>query len=822
MIARGKTNRLKFIQTVSKMMAVVLTAVTVLTVSPGAGHAEPGFPQITSATAEVSSNNTAVTVTFNTYALPAGSLADLMADIQIERTGSEEPVDLAADNASNAISMNEDGALIITLNNALTGTDNSIRIAAGAVMNKEDRLSASDITVTSIAAHDISAPVFTGSLSGDGRWVHLYFDENFSLNVPDGATEEQANAFLSSQISVAGDEEHFVPFTDHEGSAYQNNSSELYLNYDNDMKIISGTDTVIRIASGTLKDAAGNLNAEMNLHVSPPVIQSVVVSNDNHDVELTFNKEVLNNTISDDSLKSKIYLVRTLVSGQEKAFKALVAQDTLSIESNKLHIHFAEALSGTEIQIVINGGAFKDLAGNVRDQNTVSGFLETAVGGIDPSPADTTMPAYLYYSVSDDYQDITFVFDEEIFNAKGDDSKFLENVQWYDPSRNQWFSTLPSDVTFTFSGSKLIMHFPAPLSGRQYYYQFYPGHFMDAAGNVLTDYVSTNWITPQNPATGISYNGGYFSGDGRFLSLAFNSNAALADQTLVDGVSHLSEYITLSTDHGVTYSALDPQDVVSLHDSQINIIFHNAKQQGSVKIKVSPGVLSDLYDSKRNSAVEATIAYNTPELTGYFFSNTDSEFVFADNVAWREHVGKITVYDSNMGVYRTLNASEYVLSEGKLTLARGIFAEGNYYRVIVDAEGYSSKYFEGRTHKFSEVFYVTAPVVTADNGITATIRLFNNAYDEEVNGNQNIIFELFDGAVPVSIVAANLKLNTGTYSANFNVANAAANPNYTVKAYVVSRYGTDPSNLGLNLATVKTPLELDLAILAANQNNNND
>lgn len=117
---------------------------------------------------------------------------------------------------------------------------------------------------------------------------------------------------------------------------------------------------------------------------------------------------------------------------------------------------------------------------------------------------------------------------------------------------------------------------------------------------------------------------------------------------------------------------------------------------------------------------------------------------------------------------------------------------------------------------------MTAPVVTSDNGITATIRLFNNAYDEEVNGNQIIIFELFSGTAPVSIVAANLKLNTGTYSANFNVGDAAVNPNYTVKAYVVSRYGNDPANLGLNLATVKTPLELDLAILAATQNNYND
>ncbi|MFD1910376.1 hemoblobin-interacting domain-containing protein [Paenibacillus rhizoplanae] len=266
------------------------------------------------------------------------------------------------------------------------------------------------------------------------------------------------------------------------------------------------------------------------------------------------------------------------------------------------------------------------------------------------------------------------------------------------------------------------------------------------------------------------------------MSLSFNTNTALADQTLVDGVSHLNEYITISTDHGVTYSALDPLDTVSLYGSQIGIIFYNAKQQGSVKVKVAPGVLSDLYDSKRNSTVEATVAYNTPELTGYFYSNTESEFAFTDNAAWREHVGKVTVYDRNVGQYRTLNASEYVLSEGKLTLAGGIFTAGTRYTVTVDAEGYSSKYLEGGAYKSSEVFSMTAPVVTADNGITATIRLFNNAYAEEVNGNQTILFELFDGNAPVSIVAANLKLSTGTYSANFNVSDVAVNPNYSVKS----------------------------------------
>lgn len=820
MIIRDPKKRLGFMQAMSKIMAVVLTAVTVLTASPGAGHATPAVPQITGASAEVNGNNNAVTVTFNTYAQPAGSLTDLKDDIQIERSDSEQWVDLTADSAGNSISMNAEGALVITLGTVLTGTGNQLRIAAGAVMNEEGMISSNVITVSSIAANDIAGPVFTGSRSSEGSWVSIYFDEDFTLNLPDKATEEQAGAFLAGRISVAGDGEHFVPFTNNEGSAYLGESRELYLNYDNDMKIISGAGTVIRIASGTLKDAAGNLNAEMNVHVSPPVIQSAVVSNNNHDVVVTFNEDIMNNTASIDELKKKIYLVKT-AAGQQKSFKALVAQDTLSINSNKLLIQFAEALSGTESQIVIRSGALKDLNGNVRDQDTVSGFLETAVGGVDPSPVDTTMPRYLDYSVSNDYQNITFVFDEDIYNAMGDDISFLQNVQWYDPFRNQYKYTLPSDVTFTFSGPKFTMHFPAPLTGSQYFYQFNPGHFKDASGNVLIGNVSTSdWIFPQYPAKGILYNSGYFSGDGRFLSLSYNM--ALADQTLVDGVSHLSEYITISTDYGLTYSALDPLDIVSLQGSQIGIIFHNAKQQGSVKVKVSPGVISDLYDTKRNIAVETTIAHNTPEFTGYFFSNTDSEFVFADNVAWREHVGKVTVYDRNAGVYRILNDSEYVLSAGKLTLARGVFAEGSKYRVSVDAEGYSSKYFEGQAYKSSEVFYMTAPVVTADHGITASLRLFNNAYDDEVNGNQTIVFELFDGTAPVSIVAANLKLDTGTYSANFNVSDAAVNPNYTVKAYVVSRYGNDPANLGLNLATVKTPLELDLAILAASQNKNNN
>ncbi|CAH1222751.1 hypothetical protein PAECIP111892_05196 [Paenibacillus auburnensis] len=815
MVGSNTKSKPGFMQTMSKMMAVIITATTVFTVSPGKSQATPLISPVTSATAEVGSSNTAITVSFNTYAIPATDLADLKSDIQIERSGSGSFVDLSADNAGNEINMNADGELVITLNTALTGSSNSINVAAGAVMNEEGVPSDADITVTHISALDITPPAYTGSTSNQGRSVYLSFDEDFTVNAPDGADEEQAQAFLADQLSVASDGKNFVPVTAQQASVYQNGSRQIYLNYDNNMKVILGTHTVIRIAAGTLKDAAGNLNEEINLQVSPPVIQSALVSGGNHDVTITFDKEVFDN--SGDSLKNFIYLVK----GTNDNWKGLVAQDTVSITSGKLTIHFAEALSGTDSQVVINRGALKDVYGNIQNDTQATALIEADASEIDPAPADTTAPKFLYYYLSKDKQELSFVFDENIFNATEDEASFLQNVQWYNPISYNWQYALPSDTVVTFTGKAVTLHFAAPLTGSQYYFQINPNHFQDAAGNVLTDYVNTNWLYPQQNS-GITLNGGYFSHSGRYLSLQFNTNTALVDQTLADGVSHLNEYITISTDHGVTYQALDAQDVVYVHENSINIVFDEAKQSGSVRVKLAADAVSDVYDMIRNGEVDQEIAYNTPDITGYFFSNAASEFTYADNVAWREHVRVIRVYDNTTDVYRQLVSSEYSLSAGKLTFAKGVFQAGHEYEVMVDAEGYSSQYFEGYTYKSSEVFYMTAPAVTVDNGISASINLFNNAYRDYVMGNQTVIFELFDGSTPVSIVAANLKVNTGTYSASFNVSDADTNPNYTVKAYVVSKYSSDYTNLGLNLATVKTQLELDQAILNAETNKNNN
>ncbi len=813
--SKNGTIRSGFLGVLSRMMAVVVAVMTVITVSPTGSYATVPTA-ITSASAGVSNNNTTVTVTFNTYATPTNDLVDLKSKIQIERSGASSFVDLSADNANNNISM-VDGTLFITLGTALTGTTNAINVKAGAVMNRDSFISNADVVVSNISAHDITAPAFIGSSSGNqGNYVYLNFDEDLFINAPNDSNSDQTQAFLKSKLSISTDGVNFSPFLE-TGEARQINSRTIYLRYDKEMKIILGANTIIKIASGTIRDTEGNINQEMKLPVSPPVIQSAEVSSDNHEVTITFDKDIYENTDGSE-LKDGIYLSK----GDGSNRKRLVAADTVSTTSNKLTIHFAEALSGASNQISIGGNTLRDSNGNTQSDDRLTGVIQANVGGVDPNPKDTTMPNYLVSYFQNSFQDLMVVFDEDVHNAKADDASFLQNVRWYDPTIWNWRDGLPAGTKLTFSGHIVAIHFAAPLTNSQYAFEFKAGLFKDTAENLLVNSFSAGWFYPQRST--LTYNKGYFSHDGRWLSLEFrsnNGNGNLVDQTIVDGASQLHGKIKISLDNGLTYTDLNKLDVVSVQGNKINILLHNAIKQGSIKVKVEANVVSDQYDSYRNLAVDEVIAYNTPEITGYLLSNTASEFVFADNDAWRTKVKAVNVYDRKVQMYRELTSSEYSLSAGKLTISKGVFQEGQSYQVYIDADGYSTKYFEGYAYKSSEIFYMTAPVVTVENGITAKINLLNNAYNNSI-GNQTVIFELFNGSSPVSIVASNLKIGTGTYSANFNVADAGTNMNYTVKAFVVSQYSNSSTNIGLNLATVKTQLELDQAMLNGNNNNNNN
>ncbi|CAM4370506.1 hypothetical protein FHS16_002877 [Paenibacillus endophyticus] len=706
-----------------------------------------------------------------------------------------------------------------------------------------------EVSFVPLEASDTTPPAFVGAGSSSGSQVYLNFNEYFDINAPENSSYEEVAAFLKNNISISNDGVNFTPFQMQESEAYIYNGNQIYLHYYQNMKIIVGSNTVIKIAAGTLKDESGNLNEEMNLQVSPPVIQSAEVSADNHDIVITFNEEVFDNAENGIYLKglsevvandaeNESYLKQYISISRDPQRNPiqLTEQDTATVVSGKLHIHLAEAIKGESNQVFINGYAVRDADGNVQTDTRVTAYIKANAGVEDPNPGDTTPPQFVNYYFSNGLKDLNLHFDEDIQMDSEAIATFKQNTEMYNSETGQSYSGLADDVEVTVSGSTINLHFVTQPPGNYRYFHFYGMNgITDMSGNKANYFtVRTEWFETSEL---MDLNHGYLSYDGRMISLGLNSYGNLVDLTSDEMGSHLKESIQVSLDQGATFADLGPNDIVLLQNNEMKIILENPITAGTIQVKIEANIVGDEYKYQTNIEINHMIANNTPDFRGSFLSNTATEFLFEDNASWRDQVTSIEVYDDYNEVTRELTSSEYSLSKGKLTIQKGVFLEGHQYSITINANGYSSKYIEGYAMKSTELFYMTAPVVTPVNGITAKINVLardhanqsnhSNPLTRESNnntnqrGNQSVVFQLFDGTTPVSIVAADLKVGTGTYSANFNVSDAATNANYTVKAYIVSKYSNDPADVGLNLATVKTQSEFDQALLLSENHNNN-
>lgn len=658
------------------------------------------------------------------------------------------------------------------------------------------------IPTVPVTPADTAPPAFTGAhIDNNGELLYLYFDELFSIN----SGEEDTREFLKRNLSVAVDGINYAPLQ--EQSSIDWGSNYIYINYEYDMQVVLGSSTKVRIAANAFKDAANNNNAEMTLDVSPPVLQGATVSSDNHHVTVTFSTYAYNN--AGDSLKDRIRIIRNSEP------LPLAEGDTVSVEGGTLNIHLANSLAGTTNAFVIQGETVRDIHGNIDRQDRMTRLIAANPGSIDPNPADITAPMFEGAYYSNNYSTANFVFSEDVAIDPADLTAFRDAVRWYDNYYGNYRGLSQND-SITITGNTVAVNIPAYTGTVRYVYIQTGGWLKDLSGNKIGNRTfETNWISNLAPAFEADEDA-YLSYSGRKLNVDFRIDGELADRTLVDGVSRLKEHITISEDNGATYSPLAQEDIVEVQWDRVIIYFHANKKSGTVHVRMDEGVISDKFNSIRNSAVDVVAAYNTPELMGYLFSDAPSEFTFTDNAEWRSKVKAVYVNDS------LLLAAEYTLTEGKIAFEQGLFQEGMYYEVVILAEGYSSKYFEVRAYRSADLFYITEPVIDRESGITASINLYNNMAEDfysysdylaATSGTQTVIFQLMNGDTPVSIIAADFRLNTGTYTGNFNVADADTNANYSVRAFVVSKYNNDPASVGLNLATVKSKDEIDLLIM---------
>jgi hypothetical protein len=152
---------------------------------------------------------------------------------------------------------------------------------------------------------------------------------------------------------------------------------------------------------------------------------------------------------------------------------------------------------------------------------------------------DSTPPKSIGSYLSNSDQDITIVFDEEVLNNKDSIESLKASMRWIDyvPSPYGWcwyqWVSLPADTTVEVSGNTLIVHFASSVFSSGGWYtniQILLDSIKDAAGNVNHDDIYGGNMYPNQTLT---FQYGYFSHNGRWLTLDFNRD--IADNSTVGG-----------------------------------------------------------------------------------------------------------------------------------------------------------------------------------------------------------------------------------------------------------------------------------------------
>ncbi|WP_341280167.1 hypothetical protein [Paenibacillus sp. FSL H8-0537] len=140
---------------------------------------------------------------------------------------------------------------------------------------------------------------------------------------------------------------------------------------------------------------------------------------------------------------------------------------------------------------------------------------------------------------------------------------------------------------------------------------------------------------------------------------------------------------------------------------------------------------------------------------------------------------------------------------GQMVLQAGVLSEGENKIVVKSYDTMDGRY-EITLHQSEHSYYMSEPLIDrASGGLTASVKFVRYITNNSYNDQATVIFQLMNGDVPVDTVSVTTdRLNSyQTNRAHFNLADAATNPNYAVRVFLITGDNADPSNLGYNLVT---------------------
>ncbi|WP_171633485.1 hemoblobin-interacting domain-containing protein [Paenibacillus plantarum] len=751
-----------------------------------------------------------VTLTFNT---PIPTVADNVYNYIQFRTNEEDDYSFLTESDTIDVVGNQ---MVITFPTPLIGYT-SIKIASGAVQ------SADGINNNWICKQlDLNAITFDESRlssGNDGNTPNSEVDLYFSQDV----VSTLSDAELKAAITISNDNGvHFTALGD-DDTVRVRRSGALHLHFFT--SLTPGSSYVVKIASGALQNkvglAAGELLSDTIVAEDPsiPTYQQVAVSQDGKTVTLTFDKNLNENDPGNScswNLYNYIYIKTSENSGYQTLNNSGGSVQISAENRTKLVITLDEALTGAKNKIAIAPGVLKDDIGH-QIGGVVTRFIDVT---------ETALPTYQGSSIDNLNHDWTLSFDKNVKINEGYTLDNLKaNIKIY---LNGVENSLDPSTTITFIENKVVLHFNQPLVDHYIYVYVPENAIADMFNNVLEGDITTDELTP-NTLYPLTFNcANLITFHSVALGFSINNNAELADNTIVGSVSHLKNYVSYSTDKGITFQPLKPEDEVILSADESNVVVYFKQViQGNLQIKIAENALKDTSGVILTTAVQTgdlnTTVY-TPQLKGSFFSDAESILTFENNQTWVNKIQRIVLNEyagNGAGVWseRTLKqGDDYEISEGKLKIHQGVFEEKSKYEISIISDGFDVSYSGGKKAIKSQDSYYMAPIeVVSSNGmVTASV---NVAKNKSKGGKLNVIFQLMKGATPINIAAPgsnNLK-GEGTYVASFSASDATAtNHLYTVRAFIISEYSNSPSSVGANLAKQLTAGEFDLL----GQNNN--
>ncbi|MFD0961300.1 Ig-like domain-containing protein [Paenibacillus chungangensis] len=719
----------------------------------------------------------------------------------------DQEVSSAVEDVKDSISINDDSLvdedsieligdqLIIRLNTAMEGSF-TIGISRGALVYGNELLN-----------KGLYIDVDT-----DFSWYDAYFDngEPIAFEFNDHVTSLVTLDELKNAIVVTRDGD-AVPV----GSVTIENDGDwtyLYVSVDN---VDSGT-YVVTIPEGLLRSSNGILNSEILETFSldsqaPKLVSTDSVYDSETDrttVTLTFDQLIYCNNHCSGNTYYWMYNFQYIRNNQNNWWETL-NNASASINGNELIIVINSNVLDNginELQLRISGSAIKSSSNNSLPEFYYPSIVEIA---------DTRSPYFFNASMTNANRDVVFTFDEAI--SDNTEGQLKDSITYAIKNGSQ--QALGEDVSAAIEGNKLIVHFSEALDEQNYTFMLQAGTIKDMFGNVLNSdvnyYVSPGDITPPK----LNWADVYPIAVLNAYAFELGFNETIRDNTVIDGVSMLKDYIEISYDGGVTFQSLGDDDWVNFYEnnSYMQLIVHSAISERPV-IKLKGGAIVDVHGNVtvEDQVIESYVDSDGIDMFGNFYSDADSSFtLFAPDTTWANKVYKVVVRLLSTNESSALTSDQYEVTNDKLIIKSGsnaIFENDQEYEIKVYAYGYDDAVeAEGTALPHSESFYMTAPTMNSNGGLTASTQLIaNNNIDYP---KATVVFQLMKGTMPVANTVVSAYMNDlVNVSANFNVSDPD-NSNYSVRVFIIDGYDNGASSAGTQVGMTLTLAEFEQKLM---------